>query len=96
MTEEFNRATTAAMIMFEGRPGLLRVSEVAEIFGFSRASVYRLIEKGDLEVARPKLSGTRGSVRVLKESAHDLILEWLQAEDEAEPVRERTQANDRA
>jgi excisionase family DNA binding protein len=94
MTEEFNRATTAAMVMFEGRPGLLRVSEVAEIFGFSRASVYRLIEKGDLEVARPKLSGTRGSVRVLKESAQDLLREWLEAEDATEPVRPQSRVPD--
>ena len=94
MTEETSRASTAAMIMFKGRPGLLRVSEVAEIYGFSRASVYRLIDNGDLAIARPTLSGTRGAVRVLKDSAQSLLCEWLKAEDEVEPVRPQSRVRD--
>ena len=67
--------------IFEGRPYLLRVSEVANILGISRASIYRLVERGDLKVTHPVLSGTRGSVRIVRDSAQKLLLQWLEADD---------------
>jgi excisionase family DNA binding protein len=65
---------------FEGRPYLLRVSEVANILGISRASIYRLVERGDLKVTHPMLSGTRGSVRIVRDSAQELLIKWLEAD----------------
>jgi len=93
MKEEITLASIAVMASFKGKPHLLRVSEVAEIFGFSRASVYRLIDNGDLQVARPVLSGTRGSVRVLRDSAESLLLQWMEAEENAEPISPQKQVN---
>ena len=75
-----------AELAFEGRPYLLRVSELSDILGISRASVYRLVERGDLQATRPMLSGSRGSVRVLRDSAQQLLLRWLEAEATAEPT----------
>ena len=80
MVEKLTLAATTATMAFDGKSYLLRVSEVADIFGFSRASVYRLIDNGDLQVTRPVLSGSRGSVRVVRDSAQNLLLRWLEAD----------------
>ena len=51
---------------------LLRVAEAAEILGVSRASVYRLIDRGTLEVVRFSVTG-EPLTRVTNASVLNLI-----------------------
>ena len=63
--------------VFDGKPFLLTVSEVASILGISRASVYRLSDGGQLHTMRPVLSGKRGAVRVSRDSVERLLDQWM-------------------
>ncbi len=63
--------------VFEGKPFLLTVSQVASILGISRASVYRLSDTGRLHAMRPVLSGNRGSVRIARDSVERLLHQWV-------------------
>jgi excisionase family DNA binding protein len=77
MTVKTTDSQSAAEAAFSGRPYLMRVTDVAEVLGISRASVYRLIESGQLAASRPVLTGAKGSVRVVRDSATKLMAEWL-------------------
>jgi len=63
--------------VFDGKPFLLTVSEVASILGISRASVYRLSDTGRLHAMRPVLSGNRGAVRIVRDSVERLLHQWV-------------------
>ena len=78
MTVKTTDSQSAAETAFSSRPYLMRVTDVAEVLGISRASVYRLIESGQLAASRPVLTGTKGSVRVVRDSATKLMGEWLE------------------
>ena len=77
MTQLINEATEKAKEIFKDEPYLMPVKPLSHIYGVSPPTVYRLINKGDLEAIRPVLSGTQGAVRVTRDSAEKLMARWL-------------------
>lgn len=61
---------------------LIPVSPVAKTLGISRATVYRLAERGDLQCSRAGLTGESTSIPIVRSSAVELLAEWLAAGDE--------------
>ena len=63
-------------------PLLLSCAQTADILNISRASVYRLMETGELDAVRIHLtSDSRPTRRVTNESVHNLIERWMNNTD---------------
>jgi len=61
-------------------PVLLTVNQAAAILNVSRASVYRLLDSGDLDAIRINLTGNRKpTVRVTSDSVSRLFRLWVGA-----------------
>jgi hypothetical protein len=76
---EFRREAQQA---FKECPYMMSVKHVSETLGISRASIYRLAERGDLRVTKATLTGDSPSLRIVRDSAVDLLAEWLAAGNE--------------
>lgn len=87
------RSKTNVADIFSNEPHLLTNRRFREITGLGRHSVEVLIEKGELEAIKPTLSGDRGSVRILRSSAEDLLTRWLE-ESESGQTKSRPTIKD--
>ena len=58
-------------------PLLLSCTQTADILNISRASVYRLMDTGELDAVRIHLtSDNRPSTRITNESVRNLLVSW--------------------
>ena len=63
-------------------PLLLSCTQAADLLNVSRASVYRLMDAGELDAVRIHLtSDSRPTRRVTNESVHNLIERWMNNTD---------------
>jgi excisionase family DNA binding protein len=58
----------------------LKVREVSELLGVSPTTVYRLLDKGDLEKVSISLSTESRKTRITSESVSKLIRQWTDFE----------------
>ena len=58
-------------------PVLMSAQQVAAAIGVSRASVYRLADRGDVRKTRIFLTGDQPTIRILRDSVVDLLAVWL-------------------
>jgi len=63
-----------------GLPALPTIKQGCDVLNIGRTSVYRLIDKGELEAVRIHLSTDGKTVtRITKESIRNLLLSWSSA-----------------
>jgi len=71
-----NQATLIDETM-EGCPVLLTMNQTAELLNIGRTSLYRLIERGELDAVRITLTtDEKTATRITKEAVRDLLLKW--------------------
>ena len=58
-------------------PVLLTMNQTAELLNIGRTSLYRLIERGELDAVRITLTtDEKSATRITKEAVRDLLLKW--------------------
>ena len=61
-------------------PMLMSANQVSGVLGVSRASVYRLADRGDFRKTKVHLTGDQPTIRFLRSSVVDLLTVWLRDE----------------
>jgi predicted DNA-binding transcriptional regulator AlpA len=61
-------------------PMLMSARQVSGVLGVSRASVYRLADRGDFRKTKVRLTGDQPTIRFLRSSVVDLLTVWLRDE----------------